>query len=302
MKIIKYIIAIIILGTISIYWFGENEIASVDRIIPKNISEDLREDNRKLSFNGAHNFRDLGGYKTKDGKTLKWGKLYRSDNLHSLTDEDVSYFSRLEIKSVVDFRSDQEREDEPDRLSPNTEQVFFPIEFRPKEIEEGLVKPEDIMKDLVSGKFDSTNLLKDFNEVLVRNFTNEYKNFFRYLIDNNAEPVLFHCTAGKDRAGFASALILSVLGVPREKVIEDYLLTNQYVKDHVDGEMLEIEFKTFFQADTDNLRKINLVEERYIQAAFDTIDSDWGGMERYISEGLNLTEDDILKLQDFYLE
>jgi len=65
MKIIKYIIAIIILGTISIYWFGENEIASVDRIIPKNISEDLREDNRKLSFNGAHNFRDLGGYKTK---------------------------------------------------------------------------------------------------------------------------------------------------------------------------------------------------------------------------------------------
>ena len=60
--------------------------------------------------------------------------------------------------------------------------------------------------------------------------------------------------------------------------------------------------KTFFQADTDNLRKINLVEERYIQAAFDTIDSDWGGMERYISEGLNLTEDDILKLQDFYLE
>ena len=300
MKIFKYISVIIVITVISVFWFNEKEAPSFERPIPIKFSENLREDYRKLPFTGAHNFRDLGGYETKDGKTLKWGKLYRSDNLHSLTDEDVSYFSRLEIKSVVDFRSDQEREDEPDRLSPNTEQVFFPIEFRPKEIEEGLVKPEDIMKDLVSGKFDSTNLLKDFNEVLVRNFTNEYKDFFRYLIDNNAEPVLFHCTAGKDRAGFASALILSVLGVPREKVIEDYLLTNQYVKDHVDGEMLEIEFKTFFQADTDNLRKINLVEERYIQAAFDTIDSDWGGTP--VESELYTSEDDILKLQDFYLE
>ena len=97
-------------------------------------------------------------------------------------------------------------------------------------------------------------------------------------------------------------MILTILGVPKDKVIEDYLLTNTYVKDHVDDKMLEIELKTFFRADTDNLRKINLVEERYIQAAFDTIDSKWGGMDRYISEALNLNEEDILKLQDFYLE
>ena len=97
-------------------------------------------------------------------------------------------------------------------------------------------------------------------------------------------------------------MILTVLGVPREKVIEDYLLTNTYVKDHVDSEMLEIELKTFFRADTDNLRKINLVAERYNQAAFDTIDSEWGGMENYISTALSLPEEDILKLQNFYLE
>ena len=125
---------------------------------------------------------------------------------------------------------------------------------------------------------------------------------FRHIIENNAEPLVFHCTSGKDRAGVASAMILTILGVPREKVIEDYLLTNTYVQDHVDDKMLEIELKTFFRADTDNLRKINLVEERYIQAAFDTIDSKWGGMDRYISEALNLNEEDILKLQDFYLE
>ena len=300
MKFIKYIFAILVIVIISAFLFDEKEDLSFERPIPIKFSEKLREDYRKLPFTGAHNFRDLGGYKTEDGRTVKWGKIYRSDNLHFLTDEDLKYMKRLNIKSVVDFRSVEERENEPDRLNPDMTQVLLPIKFQPKELDDGSIK--NLMKDLTFGDLDSSNLLRDFNIVIVEEFTDEYKNFFRHIIENNAEPLVFHCTAGKDRAGFASAMILTILGVPREKVIEDYLLTNTYVKDHVDDKMLEIELKTFFRADTDNLRKINLVEERYIQAAFDTIDSKWGGMDRYISEALNLNEEDILKLQDFYLE
>ena len=300
MKFIKYIFIVFVLAVISVFWFNDKETLSFERPIPLKFSENLREDYRKLPFTGAHNFRDLGGYKTEDGRTVKWGKIYRSDNLHSLTDEDLKYMKRLNIKSVVDFRSVEERENEPDRLNPDMTQVLLPIKFQPKELDDDSIK--NLMKDLTFGDLDSSNLLRDFNIVIVEEFTDEYKNFFRHIIENNAEPLVFHCTAGKDRAGFASAMILTILGVPREKVIEDYLLTNTYVKDHVDDKMLEIELKTFFRADTDNLRKINLVEERYIQAAFDTIDSKWGGMDRYISEALNLNEEDILKLQDFYLE
>jgi len=300
MKIFKYISVIIVITVISVFWFNEKEAPSFERPIPIKFSENLREDYRKLPFTGAHNFRDLGGYKTEDGRTLKWGKLYRSDDLHFLTDEDVKYLSRLGVKSVVDFRSDEEREAEPDRLTPNMTQVFLPIKFQPKDMgDESLV---GYMKDITLGNIDASNLLRDFNIVIVNDFAEEYKKFFRHIIENNAEPIVFHCTAGKDRAGFASAMILSVLGVPREKVIEDYLLTNTYVKDHVDGEMLEIKLKTFFKADTDNLRKIHLVEERYIQAAFDTIDSEWDGMDNYISAALDLSGEDILKLKDFYLE
>ena len=300
MKFIKYIFIVFVLAVISVFWFNDKETLSFERPIPLKFSENLREDYRKLPFTGAHNFRDLGGYKTEDGRTVKWGKIYRSDNLHSLTDEDLKYMKRLNIKSVVDFRSVEERESEPDRLNPDMTQVLLPINFQPKELNDDSIK--NIIKDLTFGDLDSSNLLRDFNIVIVEEFTDEYKNFFRHIIENNAEPLVFHCTAGKDRAGFASAMILTILGVPREKIIEDYLLTNTYVKDHVDDKMLEIELKTFFRADTDNLRKINLVEERYIQAAFDTIDSKWGGMDRYISEALNLNEEDILKLQDFYLE
>ena len=300
MKIIKYILVVFVLIVISVFWFNGKEIPSFERPIPEKFSENLREDYRKLPFTGAHNFRDLGGYKTEDGRALKWGKIYRSDDLHLLTDEDLKYLSRLNIKSVVDFRSDEERESEPDRLNPGMTQVLLPIKFQPEELDDETLK--NLMKNLTFGTLDSSNLLRDFNIVIVKDFATEYKKFFRHVIENNAEPIVFHCTAGKDRAGFASAMILTVLGVPREKVIEDYLLTNTYVKDHVDSEMLEIELKTFFRADTDNLRKINLVEERYIQAAFDTIDSEWGGMDNYISGALGLSEEDILKLKDFYLE
>ena len=291
MKIIKYILVVFVLIVISVFWFNGKEIPSFERPIPVKFSENLREDYRKLPFTGAHNFRDLGGYKTEDGRALKWGKIYRSDDLHLLTDEDLKYLSRLNIKSVVDFRSDEERESEPDRLNPDMTQVLLPIKFQPEEVDDETLK--NLMKNLTFGTLDSSNLLRDFNIVIVKDFATEYKKFFRHVIENNAEPIVFHCTAGKDRAGFASAMILTVLGVPREKVIEDYLLTNTYVKDHVDSEMLEIELKTFFRADTDNLRKINLVEERYIQAAFDTIDSEWGGMDNYISGALGLSEEDI---------
>ena len=296
MKILKYLIAIVVLVGIIFFISGEKEIASLERPIPANLSENLREDTRKLPFTGAHNFRDLGGYKTSDGKTVKWGKVYRSDNLHSLTDEDLKYMERLNLKSVVDFRSDEERNEEPDRLTPDMTPILLPIKFEP----EGVT--ETLMRDLTFGDLDSSNLLRDFNVILVKEFTEEYRDFFRHIVDNGGEPFLLHCTAGKDRAGFGSAMILTVLGVPREKIIEDYLLTNTYVSDHVESKLLETELKTFFRADSDNLRKINLVEERYIQAAFDTIDSHWGGMDQYISEGLNLTEEDINKIKDYYLE
>ena len=296
MKILKYLIAIVVLVGVIFFISGEKEIASLERPIPANLSENLREDTRKLPFTGAHNFRDLGGYKTSDGKTVKWGKVYRSDNLHSLTDEDLKYMERLNLKSVVDFRSDEERNEEPDRLTPDMTPILLPIKFEPEGVTENLTR------DLTFGNLDSSNLLRDFNIILVKEFTEEYREFFRHIVDNGGEPFVLHCTAGKDRAGFGSAMILTVLGVPREKIIEDYLLTNTYVSDHVDRKLLETELKTFFRADSDNLRKINFVEERYIQAAFDTIDSHWGGMDQYISEGLNLTEEDIDKIRNYYLE
>ena len=145
MKIVKYILVVFVLIVISVFWFNGKEIPSFERPIPVKFSENLREDYRKLPFTGAHNFRDLGGYKTEDGRAIKWGKIYRSDDLHLLTDEDLKYLSRLNIKSVVDFRSDEERESEPDRLNPDMTQVLLPIKFQPEELDDETLK--NLMKN-----------------------------------------------------------------------------------------------------------------------------------------------------------
>ena len=168
MRFIKYIFVVLIIVIISVFLFDEKEDLSFERPIPIKFSEKLREDYRKLPFTGAHNFRDLGGYKTKDGRTVKWGKIYRSDNLHSLTDEDLKYMKRLNIESVVDFRSVEERENEPDRLNPDMTQVLLPIKFQPKEMDDDTIK--NLMKDLTFGDLDSSNLLRDFNIAIVEEF------------------------------------------------------------------------------------------------------------------------------------
>ena len=95
MNFFKYLVIVLTLAVVSVFWFNNKEPLSFERPIPLKFSENLREDYRKLPFTGAHNFRDLGGYKTEDGRTVKWGKIYRSDNLHSLTDEDLKYMKRL---------------------------------------------------------------------------------------------------------------------------------------------------------------------------------------------------------------
>ena len=92
-----------------------------------------------------------GRQRTSDGKNVKWGKVYRSDNLHSLTDEDVKYMERLNLKSVVDFRSDEERNEEPDRLTPDMTPILLPIKFEP----EGVT--ETLMRDLTFGDLDSSS-------------------------------------------------------------------------------------------------------------------------------------------------
>ena len=280
-----------------------NDLPGLQRPIPAELPADNREEYRKLPLKGAHNFRELGGYRTQDNKSVKWGILYRSDELHALTAEDIKYLERLKLNTLVDFRSLGERENEPDPLLKETNILLLPIDVLAESSSEESVKSQqEIQEELFSGERDLSNLLVDANKDFATTFTPTYKIFIDTLIENNGLPLVFHCSAGKDRAGFAAAIVLSILGVPRDIIIQDYLATNAYTKDEIDRTIQQINISSLFQADTDNIRKVLEVEERYIQAAFDAIDKEWGSMELYFKNGLMLSEAEIEKIKALYLE
>ncbi len=228
---------------------------------------------RRLPLEGASNFRDLGGYETVDGRFVRWGLLYRSDDLADLTDADLAYLSHLDLALVCDLRSPDERESQPSRLPrTNAPQVaHLPIHV-------GGSSSADVAAQLRSGQLDPVQLLVEANRAFVTTHSAPFRGVLQRISEPANLPTLIHCTAGKDRTGFASAMVLLALGVSRETVLEDYMLTNRYVAEP-DGGNAE-----FFRA-------LWGVRREYLQAALDTIDQNYGSVEVYLRDGLGITDE-----------
>jgi protein-tyrosine phosphatase len=270
------------------------------RIIPSALPAAERESARRLPLDGAHNARDLGGYAGVDGRRVRWGKVYRSDALGDLSDDDVTYLARLGVHQVVDFRSELEREREPDRLpvSPSPRVVLRPI------FGEAL-DPQILRDRILSGDAQAdemAEMLVEGNRAFVTEFAPVYSGFLHDLADPQNLPVLFHCTAGKDRAGFAAAALLMALGVPREKIMQDYLLTNGFSEATTRRMLNVLRVVSFFRTDPDDVRPLFEARQTYLQAAFDTIDARYGSDDAYLREGLGLDDATISRLRANLLE
>ncbi len=179
---------------------------------------------RRLPLDGADNFRDLGGCRTADERFVRWGVLFRSNDLADFTDADLDYLSEVDIRLQCDLRSDIEREKMPNRvlLTPVPEILEYPIP-------QAGMNPSEIQEAIRTG----TMAELDIRQIMLstyRSFPIEHRDLwariFSRLQDPNSLPFLVHCTAGKDRTGFISALVL--LGVPEQTVYEDYLAANRY--------------------------------------------------------------------------
>ncbi|MCC8153436.1 MAG: tyrosine-protein phosphatase [Tannerellaceae bacterium] len=244
---------------------------------------------RKLPIEGQSNFRDLGGYKTKDGKYVKWGLVFRSGKCNELTDTDLAYLGTIPLKTVIDFRYEDEKALEPDRVpSTVTKQIAYPI--TPGNLSS--INTSQMMTDPVLAR----QYMIDINEDLVINFQEEYTKFFENLQDETHLPLMFHCTAGKDRAGFAAALFLSSLGVDRETIMEDYLLTNTMVGASLEN-MKEI-YGSYGDTFAECMYYVYSVQKEYIGKAFEIIDSEYDGVENYLTNCLNV---DLAKMRELYL-
>ncbi len=180
---------------------------------------------RRLAVEGAPNLRDLGGYETKDGRWVQWGKIFRSSNLGRLTDKGLDLVKRLDIKLVCDFRTEAEALKLPNRFPDSTDVAYLHLP-----IQHGDFEPTAVFERIREGDFEWISeefMIQGYIESIDR-FPHVWAVLFDRLSDSDNRPLLFHCTGGKDRTGTATALILSALGVPEETVIADFALSDGF--------------------------------------------------------------------------
>lgn len=238
-----------------------------------------------MKIAGATNFRDLGNHRTERGETVTPGRLFRADHLGALSAQDVAQIRSLGVRRVLDLRGVNERAAAPCALP---EVAVHSLAIEPTVVQQ--------LSDLIAAGHrltpgDVTAHMQDTYRGFVRHNTHRFAELFAHLLES-AEPTVFHCTAGKDRTGFAAALILRSLGVPEADVMRDYLLTNERLKPMEasrHGLAPEVQMVLW------------RVQPEFLQAAFEAVEAGYGGMEAYLREGLRLGEAERERLRELYL-
>lgn len=243
-----------------------------------------------LRLASADNFRDIAGiaapYRTTEGKAVRRGVLYRSNELQ-LTDEDARSLGALGLTAVYDLRDQHEIDAHPDVSVPGADWHHLEVLGIPMDSVRELETPDaatEVMHEVYRRFVDHEGARAAFADLLTR-------------IARTEGPQLFHCTAGKDRTGWASVLLLSVLGVPEEVVLEDYLLTNTFssgtrekylglVREHLGADKVEV------------YERVMVADEGYLRTAYDAVEATYGSLGAYLSAGLGLDDAVLARLRD----
>lgn len=253
---------------------------------------------RLVPLGGGINFRDLGGYRSRDGRTLKWRKLLRCGHLAALTDADLDALEAMGVSRVHDFRREDEQSQSPTRS------------VRAEIIDDYQMSIGDISRFwefLAEGALSA----ETSHQLVVNSYRNcietvipAYSRFMRYLVDTDGGVDVFHCSAGKDRTGMAAALVLAALDIPRRTIVEDYLLTLEYYNSDkliaiVEGHLRDAGVEKW---DRSWLIPYCSVHADNINGFLDAIDQSYGNIKNYLEQGLGISSQDLEKLKDKYLQ
>ena len=270
-----------------------------------NVEKGNEAGKRHYELEGESNFRDLGGYKTKDGKTIKWGTVFRSGKLSNLTESDVEILDSLGVKTVVNFLTPEEIEYAGvDQLPASTNSVYCPVDA---DADWTVI----LLEARKTGDFSrvSADLNPEFHRMLVDVARDQYARLFRKIIEEGTSPLVFHCSHGIHRTGTAAALLMWYLGVPWETVREDYLLSNVYRAEEIELRLNALNALADKNADivnreenSKNIEAFYVLQGAYLDGTKETVEKLYGSIENYMSEGLGLTDQELARLQDLLLE
>lgn len=258
---------------------------------------------RLLPLEGGRNFRDLGGYQTETGQSVRWGHLYRSGVMSELTDKDYAYLDDLGIKVICDLRTARERADEPTAWKGSeVEYITFPDPTSDDSM--GLMavfQDPDVTPEMVS------QTMADAYAGIAEDQTPAYREMFDRLAAGEV-PLAFNCSAGKDRTGIGAALLLSALGVPRDTVIADYALSEVYV-DYMEafaGDDAELDedspYAFLAKLPPELIAPLMRSDPFYIETALADIEGEYGSVMAFLKEEVDVTDEELASIRSQLLQ
>jgi protein-tyrosine phosphatase len=250
------------------------------------------------------NLRDIGGYKTRDGAIVARGLAYRSDTFNPMSAKDIKKLGRLDLKNDYDLRTTAEAKAKPDEMPRDVRYHLLNVladakSSAPAELEALLHEPKKANAVLGGGKIEAL-FMEGYREfVSLPSAKQSYRTLFLSLMDRKKSPGVFHCTTGKDRTGWAAAALLTLLGVPMETVMADYMRTNDYTLPQ-----FKHAINDFVAAGGDHAIAVAVfgVKPEYLETSFDEMQKRYGTIEGYFSEALGIDAAGQKALRDLYLE
>lgn len=259
---------------------------------------------RVLPLDGGRNFRDLGGYTTADGRRVKWGTVYRSGTMVGFTKDDHAYLDDLDVKMLVDFRSSEERAEEPTDWAVDAPE-YWARDYSMSMNASGL--RERFSEGELSAETTRRMMREQYEDMVL-----QQREAYRLLFDRLAAgetPLVFNCSAGKDRTGVAAALLLTALGVPREQVVADYAMSD----DIVDYSAAFLETGEAEQEDDspyaflrelprEAIMPLLASDPEYVKAALDGLVEKYGSVLAFLRAELKVTDAELAAIRSHLLE
>ncbi len=318
MKIIKKLVMILalsgILSVVEPALVQTNYVASAVEF-NSNV-QSITLEGQSIGLSGVKNARQLGGYKTVDGRVVKNGLLLRSAKLANATDEDIERLkNNYNLTEVIDFRDSLEKKNSPEKCIRGIKEIQIPISEETPEYLANEKAVDDICDSVDSSNkeelaYTMINLIENYNfidedayvKIVESSYSqHQYHKFFKELVKGKG-AILFHCSGGKDRTGVASVLLLSALGVDQNTILKDFELSNDVNPGIGDYMASIVSMKT---DDEDIIKKAGIyggVSTEYMEKALNRINDKYGSMDLYLRNEIGLSKLDLNILKNKYLE
>lgn len=249
-----------------------------------------------IELEGTCNTRDIGDIRTQYKRKLKPGLLYRSDKLSYATNEDYNKLRSYGIRNIIDLRSDNEKKKEPNNLPTDFNYIEIPISIDKKILSE-------IKLNLTYSRYNNIeNIMKRCNRDFVVKNSNDFTKVLNKILELKS-PILFHCSFGKDRTGFVTALIYYICNVPKDEIYYEYMLSNKYLKQNIDNQCINL--KKILNIEFENpeyIYPLLLVRQEYLYESFNSAKNIYGSFSTFIREKMKFNDSKQYQLREFLLE